>query len=517
MNAINKQVSSEIEQLNATASLPPVASMSDEAIEAEVTKRVDAKLAMNISQGEPGEVTSTEELIQSKLDEARSVAVAEREAAVEQAIESTTQKLTAEFEASKEAAIAKLKLEFAETNSTTATATAPNSSEEAINTLVSDRVSKIKAELEAAAEAKQLEIIAKHEVDLKAAVEAATKQVPTPSQPIGYSEEQLQESIKSAVTQAVKTKEEEILRAHKVEMDAAVESTKMKTAAEGNSKSNVTQMQLKRAQGQLIELRKKLAVYESGAVPTATGSAPAPNVVSTTVAPTAVPVSTAPLPVMMSATDVTPAVVPPVISPIPSFTGDATPRTFNGAEQSKVTSQNRPVTFGNPNKRGIPRGGRGRGQAPAGAMLPTPGPFIGRRVMTGASTLPQEGRMSTKPNENTALPIKPIAGGAPGGGTIMAIRGAASKRGGNLLEAAVKAATSSTASTPNEATTTEASNPMATTAAKRAREEESGQVQMGTEGGDGNVKRVKAVGDGGGVEEVNNPGELASRLSKRVN
>lgn len=488
--AAKQNLESEMEKLTNNTSQPPPAPMPEEMIEAEVTKRLNAKLASIPSDG--GSTTTSAS--SDELQKAEVLAIAQREAAVQQAIEETTKKVTAECEKTKEADIAKLKLELS----------AP--SDEAVNTLVTQKQAALRAEWEAEAKVLKQQL----ESQLKAALEASEKAekavaqqpVSTSSPAVGYSELQFQEKVEKAVSDALsakeieyKNKEAALIEAHRVDKVATIEDLRTKIANEAKTKEKVTQNQLKRCQAQLAQYKERDSAAnqsQSAPTPAAISSTPATNTIPAP-APSAIPqvpvsgITPAAAPVAGPPATATPSIeAPPQTSPIPALTGDG----------AVIRPASPTITFG----RGSRPAGRGIGRVARGGR--------GR----GADSLPAEGRMMEKPG---------LSGGTAGrGGPSLAIRGvAATKRGAlgaGMLNAAVRAATSG-ASTPNELSTSEGQS-MANfgTAAKRAREEEAASVQAEASNADGSAKRPKSNvgGDETGNQATGNAGGLASRLSK---
>ncbi|KAG0149112.1 hypothetical protein CROQUDRAFT_653921 [Cronartium quercuum f. sp. fusiforme G11] len=519
--AENRRLTSEAEQLQATTSQQSAVTIPEELIQAEVSKRLKADQAANPPVSDPSDTTaSDEERHQKQLQEARELAIAEKEKAVEE----VTQRLTKE----REDAITQLKLELSSSN-----ATAPESSENELNALVAEKVAALKAELEAENENKLRERDAQHQLDLKTAVERAKNEAPdqaptVPLEAVCYTQAQHQESVDRAVEEAKVVQAAELSEAYKIDKDAAIESAKKQGAAEAHSKSNVISVQLKKAHGQVAELKKEkadlesvnadltrqLGTYTSTSAP-ATSSTDGVALVSTPASVAVETIATSPASSLAVPVSVASLPDPVPTAPIPSFTGDFTPSGHQ--DPLKAPQQDKVIFFGkNPPRNrggslrggaGVTRGGRGglRGAAQSGTSTGS------GHSMAAKASLPAEGRMLSKPDAISGIPVKPVSSLAIKG---VAKRGGLGGGGGNMLEAAMKAATSGV-STPNEPSTSDGLTGVSSFG-KRAREDDVTNIQVGTESGDGNAKRPKAEADITGSSSANVPGELASRLSKRV-
>ncbi|PLW13850.1 hypothetical protein PCANC_16757 [Puccinia coronata f. sp. avenae] len=554
ITATNKQLNEQLAKLREDAPQSNPNETSAAAIEMEVSKRVQEKLAA-MSAKEPGEITAATsgEEIEEQLMQVKQQALSEKAEAVQKAVEETTQRLTAEFTKSQAETTEKLKAELMSSGN---------------NALGEARVSEIKKELEAAAAAKEQELIRKHHIELMEARKAQT-QNPGLTQPTS---EQLQEITKVAVEVAVKNREAELVQLHKASTDAMVETTKAKVMAEMNSKHNVVQMQLKRQQIKNSELTAKIndltarlnGTAEAQSASLGTGSIPAaahPAAPLTATSHTIVPSNTTPgaspsQPAVTPAASVVPT--PPTGQPHQSGAPQNSaahagsfglPQAFQPASGQAVRGRGGITQRGAAPGRGMPRGGVnqavgnnqgtsisfgrgaargnrggfggmiGRGGAPGGAGVPPAGGTVAGP--SGTSThpntvgvgLPAEGRMAEK---------------APTGS--VSIRGAATikKAGvGNLLGMAMKQATGATPENP--ATTPGALPPTAPSAMlsmnKRPRDEEPAGPSNGTQAltDPAHLKRAKGLAaspfHNPASEDGNNSGnpsnELAARLGKR--
>jgi hypothetical protein len=526
----------------------------------EVSKRVQEKLA-TISAKEPGEISAGEEQVQQQINQVKQQALSEKTEAVQKAVEETTQRLTAEFTKSQAESAEKLKAELASSGFNPSN-TVP---EDLVEARVSSKIAEIKTELQAAAAAREQELVRKHQAELSEARKAPT-QNPDLKQP---TPEQLQEITKVAVEIAVKSKEAELLQLHKSSAEAMVETTKAKVMAEMNSKHNVVQMQLKRSHLKNAELTAKineLSAQLNGTTPP-TSVAPATATPATPLAPTAsafVPTGTpdasssqptanaapsaqtAPGTTQSNQTGATPNSADPAnglglptrpqgpaaqvirggaVRGRGGSTRGALPQvglnTFGAASQAaRGMARGTTITFGRGAPRGV-RGGRagmvGRGGAPGGGGVPSavgtaPGPS---GPITAPSTtspeLPAEGRMAEKPGLTGSVSIR-------GAATIK-------KAGaGNLLGMAVKQATGTAAENASFGTPSLPS--IAGQAAnKRPREEDTLGSSNGsqTSNDPAQLKRAKGINNPSNNQAEESSGsvnstpvnELAARLSKR--
>ncbi|WAR55491.1 hypothetical protein PtB15_6B232 [Puccinia triticina] len=373
----NKQLTEQLTKLREEASQKPPNEMSEAAIEVEVSKRVQEKLA-DMSVQEPGEITggTSDEQVQEQLNQVKQQALSEKVEAVQKAIEETTQRLTAEFAKSQAEATEKLKAELTSTASNPST-TVP---EDLIEARVSSKIAEIKKELEATAAAKEQELVSKHEAEL---TEARKAQTPASAQP---TPEQIQEITKAAVETAVKNKEAELVQLHKTSTDATIEQTKIKLMAELHSKHSVQQMQLKRLQTKNAELLAKvneLTAQQSTSPPT--GATPAAATPGTPLAATAsafAPTSTTPAgsPFQSVANRAAPA--PSAPAPTQPNQPGAAPTSLPPANSSGLTMRGggqagqitRGTVFG------------GRGGATRGGLAPTGGSIFGSAAQAGTGS-----------------------------------------------------------------------------------------------------------------------------------
>ncbi|KAA1133933.1 hypothetical protein PGTUg99_032841 [Puccinia graminis f. sp. tritici] len=558
----NKQLTEQLTKLREEASQNPPNMTSEATIEMEVSKRVQAKLA-TMSATEPGEISAGEEQVQQQINQVKQQALSEKAEAVQKAVEETTQRLTAEFAKSQAESAEKHKAELASSGSNPSTAVP----EDLVEARVSSKVAEIKNELQAAAAAREQELIRKHQAELSEARKAPT-QNPDLKQP---TPEQLQEITKVAVEIAVKKKEAELLQLHKSSAEAMVETTKAKVMAEMNSKHNVVQMQLKRSHLKNAELTAK--INELSAQLNGTSTTPPTSVVPATATPatplaptastfvptgtpdasssqlaanTAHSAQTAPATIQSDQTGVTPnsadlangAGLPtrpqgPTAQVIRggavrgrggSTRGALPPVGLNtsgaASQAARGMARGTTITFG----RGAPRGyGRGRagmvgrGGAPGGGGVPAaagmaPGPSGPITASSATSPqLPAEGRMAEKPGLTGSVSIR-------GAATIK-------KAGaGSLLGMAVKQATGTAAE--NASSVTPSFPSIAGQAAnKRPREEDALGSSNGnqTSNDPAQLKRAKGINNPSSTQAEESSGsvnstpvnELAARLSKR--
>ncbi|KAI8461346.1 hypothetical protein BY996DRAFT_6567800 [Phakopsora pachyrhizi] len=264
--AANRNLTAELSELKAKPPQQTAALLSEEVIEAEVTKRLQEKLSSEVDKENVSNSKEvTEKLLEEKLRETREKADAERQEAIKNAILETTERLKEEYSKSQAEAIEKIKAE-----TISAQGDSKAISEDLIASQVAARVSEIKGELEAAASAKEKEMISKHENELREAEAAANSQA-SAAETGRPSPEEVQATVRAAVEEAVKARETELKEVNRVALEAAIETAKTKVAAEMNSKVNVVQMQLKRAYAQIAELKKGMTTAQP--LPTSSSSA----------------------------------------------------------------------------------------------------------------------------------------------------------------------------------------------------------------------------------------------------
>ncbi|KAI9626105.1 hypothetical protein H4Q26_015850 [Puccinia striiformis f. sp. tritici PST-130] len=523
----NKQLNEQLTKLREERTSTET---SEATIELEVSKRVQEKLAA-MSAREPGEIsagTGDGQQFHEQLLQVKQEALSEKQQAIQKAIEETTQRLTAELPRSNPPGTV-----------------VP---EELVEARVSSKVAEIRKELEAAALAKEQELIRKHQTEL---IEArkSPKQNSTPNQPTS---EELQEITKVAVDMAVKKKEAELTQMNKTSTESIVETTRAKVMAEMNSKHNVVQMQLKRHLTKNAELTAKvneLTAQINGTQPPQPSSLPNPSTTPVTplaaTASTFVPVSTTPASpspsVFNPATTVasafannqlnqsstTPTGAPPGNTSAPPIrppdqstqparggairgrggvTRGALPQGLSrgGGPQGAGNVRGSSIAFGRGAARGIrgARGGMITGRGAAAAAVSGGIPAAAVNPIPTSGGLPAEGRMAEKP-----IPTGSVS-----------IRGAATiKKGGagNLLGMAVKQATGTTPDIPTTntiglipsssasgSTTTGPTNVVTQAANKRPREDDlnpnhplSGSVGNGNQSIDppAHLKRAKGI------------------------
>ncbi|KAI7965834.1 hypothetical protein MJO29_001582 [Puccinia striiformis f. sp. tritici] len=540
----NKQLNEQLTKLREERTSTET---SEATIELEVSKRVQEKLAA-MSAREPGEIsagTGDGQQFHEQLLQVKQEALSEKQQAIQKAIEETTQRLTAEFAKSQAETTEKLKAELASSGSNPPGTVVP---EELVEARVSSKVAEIRKELEAAALAKEQELIRKHQTEL---IEArkSPKQNSTPNQPTS---EELQEITKVAVDMAVKKKEAELTQMNKTSTESIVETTRAKVMAEMNSKHNVVQMQLKRHLTKNAELTAKvneLTAQINGTQPPQPSSLPNPSTTPVTplaaTASTFVPVSTTPASpspsVFNPATTVasafannqlnqsstTPTGAPPGNTSAPPIrppdqstqparggairgrgvvTRGALPQGLSrgGGPQGAGNVRGSSIAFGRGAARGIrgARGGMITGRGAAAAAVSGGIPAAAVNPIPTSGGLPAEGRMAEKP-----IPTGSVS-----------IRGAATiKKGGagNLLGMAVKQATGTTPDIPTTntiglipsssasgSTTTGPTNVVTQAANKRPREDDlnpnhplSGSVGNGNQSIDppAHLKRAKGI------------------------
>ncbi|CAH7677053.1 expressed protein [Phakopsora pachyrhizi] len=516
--AANRNLTAELSELKAKPPQQTAALLSEEVIEAEVTKRLQEKLSSEVDKENVSNSKEvTEKLLEEKLRETREKADAERQEAIKNAILETTERLKEEYSKSQAEAIEKIKAE-----TISAQGDSKAISEDLIASQVAARVSEIKGELEAAASAKEKEMISKHENELREAEAAANSQA-SAAETGRPSPEEVQATVRAAVEEAVKARETELKEVNRVALEAAIETAKTKVAAEMNSKVNVVQMQLKRAYAQIAELKKGMTTAQP--LPTSSSSAattlppnPATNNIPSTSAttnppssststtlstngPVSMPLAQAPPQATITSANATPNTLatPAIVEPPQRTNAHNTGQNAIAPNQSAIGSVGG-------NWRGSIRGARGG--APNRSI-----PVFGNNPNRKPPTENQVGKQ-------TASSGPPPA--AASSGSMVTIRGAASKGvaigSSNLLGAAMRAAGNfSVGENANSIGTGLVVTPVpAPVSAKRGREDE-GVMNLtnGEQSGDG-MKRAKGASNGnetGGLSKTSS--ELASRLSKR--
>jgi len=394
----NKQLNEQLAKLREGAPQGPPSEAAEAKIEQEVSKRVQEKLAA-MSAKEPGEITtaSGDEQFQEQLMQVKQQALSEKADAVQKAVEETTQRLSAEFTKSQAETTEKLKAELASSAHNAPSTTIPDD-------LLEARVSEIKKELEAAATAREQELVRKYQTELMEARKAQTQNVSS-NQPTS---EQLQEITKVAVDVAVKNREAELIQMHKTSTEAMVETTKAKVMAEMNSKHNVVQMQLKRQQIKNSELTAKIndltsqlneAKQKTQSTPPETGAVPA--------AAAATPAT----PLAATATSFVPTNAA-AASPLQSA---AVPSATSSTAFGPATTTTQPHQTGVAQNSAAPNNSTGlAGRPPGEALQPTRGGAAA--AFRGRGGIAQRGAMQGASGRGRGGIVTQTGGGVGGGG-----------------------------------------------------------------------------------------------------